>query len=236
MRHLMNGLCGLALAGSFLLSAATAHAQQAPQAAQGSKASGKAKGIVGGALLGGEVTLLIEAAADVKPAWAYIVGGVAGAAAGGVGGFFVEDHSAEAAVYMLAGGMALVIPTTVAVLSTTAYEPPADYVEDTGPTDEPVANPPEPAGAPAPPAAAPATPAEPSGGATGSSSHAKRHRTVAKKQLPVSPPALVGYDEGLLKLSVPPVEVRNVYTPEERQKFGVAQATEVRVPVVSVVF
>jgi colicin import membrane protein len=45
---------------------------------------------------------------------------------------------------MLAGGMALAIPTTVAVLSATAYEPPASYTQDRAPTDEPIAEPPQP--------------------------------------------------------------------------------------------
>ncbi|HEY3498702.1 MAG TPA: hypothetical protein VGK73_28620, partial [Polyangiaceae bacterium] len=128
------------------------------------EASAKGKGIVGGGLLGAELVLAIEAAADVQSPWAYLGGGLAGAAAGAVGGYFVEKDatSARASMLLLAGGLTLAIPTTVAVLAATAYEPPADYLQDTPPADEPVANPPQPEGAPppstpatTPPAAAP---------------------------------------------------------------------------------
>lgn len=187
------------------------------------------KGITGGALLGGEVVMLTEAAAGVKPAWAYAVGGVVGAAGGGVGGYFAEQGgSAKLPLYLLAGGMALVIPTTVAVLSATAYTPPADYTEDRGPSDEPVAE-------PAAPAAAPT-----------SSRERSRHRAVARHAprleaplalyQPVVPPALLGYGERGLTLSVPAVEVGQVYTRAELATFGVKQGAELRVPVFDVVF
>src|SRR5688572_11252097 len=105
------------------------------------------KGITGGALLGAEVVLLTEAAFKVKPTWAYLVGGLAGGVAGGIGGYFVErEDSNKTSMYLLAGGMALIIPTTVAVLSAKAYEPPADYTEDKGLSDQdqPVAEPAQP--------------------------------------------------------------------------------------------
>ena len=51
------------------------------------------KGIVGGALLGAELVLVTEAAFKVQPGWAYLVGGVGGAAAGGVGGYFIEQEA-----------------------------------------------------------------------------------------------------------------------------------------------
>jgi hypothetical protein len=46
-----------------------------------------------------------------------------------------------------------------------------------------------------------------------------------------TPPSLVGLDQGLLSLSVPAVEVRDVYTKRDVQQMGVKQATEVRIPV-----
>ena len=103
------------------------------------------KGIAGGALLGAELVLVTEAAFDVEPAWAYIVGGLAGGAAGGVGGYFVEQQdSPRASMLLLAGGLVFAIPTVVAVLSATAYEPPQAYLQDQPPVDEPVAEPPAP--------------------------------------------------------------------------------------------
>src|SRR6478735_12444145 len=129
----------LALAGA-MLAPLTAHAGNGD-----AEASPTGKGIVGGALLGGELVTAVEAGFGVKAPWAYIVGGVAGGAAGGVGGYFVEQQGdARGPMLMLAGGVALAIPTVVAVLSATAYEPPAAYLQDQAPADEPVAEPPAP--------------------------------------------------------------------------------------------
>jgi hypothetical protein len=191
------------------------------RAAGGSEASPTGTGIVGGALLGGEAVMLTEAAASVKPAWAYAVGGGLGAVAGGVGGFFAENGGdAKLSMYLLVGGMALALPTTVAVLSASAYEP-TNYTEDRPPVDEPVAEPAQPS---APPAAPPAPATSPT------SRVIDRHAPVARM------PALVGVYEDTLTLSVPAVEVRQVYTRTEIAAFGVKQQTQVDVPVLNVVF
>jgi hypothetical protein len=50
------------------------------------------------------------------------------------------------------------------------------------------------------------------------------------------PPALIDIDSARLSLSVPAVEIRDVYTKAEVSTFGVEQATEVRIPVLSVLF
>jgi len=214
--------------------------------------SSTGKGIVGGSLLGAEIVLATEAAFKVKPAWAYLVGGVGGAAAGGVGGYFIEqDASPKTTMLMLAGGMALIIPTTVAVLSATAYEPPASYTQDRAPSDEPVAEPPRPSGAPTPTEPAPAT-TSPSGNevtapppaeappAPAPTSSLRKHKPKAHRTLPLdyhlSPPALIGVSADALTLGVPAVEVRNVYSRNELALYGVNQATELRVPVLSVLF
>lgn len=200
------------------------------------EASPTAKGIVGGALLGGETVMLLEAAFKVRAPWAYVVGGLVGGAAGGVGGYFIEQESDSARVpmFLLAGGLVLAIPTTVAVLSTTAYKPPADYVQDRPPADEPVAEPPQPSSSPVvtPPAAGPTS-------KNGKQRAPRARRAAATARLsayqPVprllTPPSLVGFDQGLLSLSVPAVEVRDVYTKRDVQQMGVKQATEVRIPV-----
>jgi hypothetical protein len=52
----------------------------------------------------------------------------------------------------------------------------------------------------------------------------------------VLPPALLGVKSGELTLSIPAVEVRQMYTRTEVAIFGVKQHTEVEVPVVNVVF
>jgi hypothetical protein len=229
----------------------------APVAARAEEVSTTGKGIVGGSLLGAEIVLATEAAFKVQPAWAYIVGGVGGAAAGGIGGYFIEQEaSPKATMLMLAGGMAFVIPTTVAVLSATAYEPPANYTQDRPPTDEPVAEPPQPTGAPTPaptpattspsgsnevtaPAPAPeSTPAAPT--PSGPTSSLPKRKSNAHRTLPLdyhlSPPALIGVSAQALTLGVPAVEVRNAYSRNELAMYGVNQATELRVPVLNVFF
>jgi len=212
------------------------------------------KGIVGGALLGGEIVMSVEAAFQVQPAWAYIVGGVAGAAGGGVGGYFVEQQSsARVPMLMLAGGVAFAIPTVVAVLAATAYKPPAAYLQDLPPSDEPLAEPPAPTDtSPAPvmappssttPAPAPtpgttsappadATPPAPAPAPTG-------HRAVRSRQrlsLKLPPPALLGFQDARLALGVPNIEVREAYTRTERVMFNAPDVTEIRIPVLDVTF
>jgi len=229
----------------------------APVAARAEEVSTTGKGIVGGSLLGAEIVLATEAAFKGQAAWAYIVGGVGGAAAGGIGGYFIEQEaSPKATMLMLAGGMALVIPTTVAVLSATAYEPPANYTQDRPPTDEPVAEPPQPSGAPTP-APAPAT-TSPSGSnevtapspapestppaptPSAPTSSLPKRKSNAHRTLPLdyhlSPPALIGVSAQALTLGVPAVEVRNAYSRNELAMYGVNQATELRVPVLNVFF
>jgi hypothetical protein len=142
------------------------------------------KGLVGGALLGGEVVLLTEAAIKVKPAWAYYLGGGLGMIGGGIGGHYLESSlSSKEAMYMLSAGILLVIPTTVAALNAVSYDTPLEYTQDTPPSDQPSDDsleggmqpnpasnmptmpavnpqnaPPVPAPASSPPPAAPATP------------------------------------------------------------------------------
>ena len=233
--------------------------------ARAEEVSTNGKGVVGGTLLGAEVVLASEAAFKVQPTWAYVVGGLAGGAAGGVGGYFIERNaSAQTTMLILAGGMALAIPTTVAVLSATAYEPPASYTQDRAPADEPVAEPPVPANSPTPtdapvPAPSTTTPAgtevtapapvtTPAPAPAPSSSAAPQHRSraanakgrVARRTLPLdyhlSPPALIGLSTDALTLGVPAIELRDVYSRKEVAMYGVSQATEVRVPVLSFLF
>ena len=241
---------------SFLSTLTVAALTLASFSAHAEEVSTTGKGVVGGTLLGAEIVLASEAAFKVQPTWAYLVGGLAGGAAGGVGGYFIEQNaSAETTMLILAGGMALAIPTTVAVLSATAYEPPASYTQDRAPADEPIAEPPQPTGTPTPkptPAPATTTPAgnevtsppvtTPAPAPSGSTApqHRRAARRLARRTLPLdyhlSPPALIGLSAEALTLGVPAVELRGVYTRKEVAMFGVSQATEVRVPVLSFLF
>jgi hypothetical protein len=234
---------------SFLATLTLATLSLVPLAAHAetTEVSTTGKGVVGGTLLGAEAVLSVEAAFKVQPTWAYVVGGLGGGAAGGVGGYFIEKNaSPRTTLFMLAGGMALAIPVTVAVLSATAYEPPASYTQDRAPADEPVAEPPQPSGAPTP---APAT-TSPSGNQVTAPAPVvappaptgalRRRKTLARHTLPLdyhlSPPALIGISSQALTLGVPAIELRDVYSRNEIAMFGVSQATEVRVPVLNFLF
>ena len=93
--------------------------------ARADEVSPDGKGIVGGALLGAEVVTITEALAGAKPAWAYVVGAIVGAGGGGVAGHFIENGSTDGKVpmYMLAGGLALIIPAVVLTLDATRWQP-----------------------------------------------------------------------------------------------------------------
>jgi hypothetical protein len=206
---------GVAAALAVMTQGVSAHAEEV---------EAKGKGIVGGGLLGAEVVMLGEAAFGMKSGWGYVIGGVVGAGGGALAGHFIEDGAdAKVSVYMLAGGMALIIPTTVAVLSATAYTPPEDYTEDKPAGGAPVPEPPR--GAPnAPGASAPAQPAPIA---------LHYHWETAKLKLPVG---LVDLDQGAFKVAMPAVEVRPVYRLDEMQKYGLEQKHELRVPVFSATF
>lgn len=214
----------------------------AAHAAGVAEASPTGKGIVGGALLGAELVMASEAAFKVKPTWAYIVGGVAGGAAGGVGGYFVEDQGdARGPMLMLAGGLAFAIPTVVAVLSATAYEPPSNYVQDQAPADEPLAEPPAPTESTPPPAAAPAPApdaAPPADAAPAPAPTTRRYLPSAPRRLSLKlpPPALVGFQGDRLALGVPSVAVFHAYSRAERIMFNAPDVAEVRIPVLDVAF
>jgi hypothetical protein len=180
-----------------------------------SRASATGKGTAAGALLGAEAVMLTEAAMKVRSGWAYAVGGLAGAAGGAVGGYFLEGSaSPRLNIYLFAAGMGLVIPTAVAVLATTAYEPPVEYTEDQGPIDEPVAEPPE------------------------ATLDMKRSDTLENPTLgyrsrhPASAPAAVlGWSGDRWTLAVPAISIGDVFTPTERSIFGVDRETEVLVSI-----
>jgi hypothetical protein len=190
------------------------------------------KGIVGGALLGGEVVTITESLFKVHPGWAYALGGGLGAVRGGIGGFFVEQASSngDAPVALLAGGMALIIPALVLSLNATRYQPSESATEDKPPADVAPANPgvsggsavtgPPPGTDSAPPPAMPnpspvppATPGPP------------------LSLLDVNLPAESG-----LRVGVPVPQVRQMYSTLEQKTYGLPQRTEVRMPVFRLTF
>ena len=241
----MSSIRKFGLVGSLGLAAIAACVALAPKVARADgPATPTGKGIAGGILLGAEVVMIPIAIGGIEDAWPYPVFGALGAAGGGVGGYFVEQTgSAEASVYMLAGGMALVIPTVVAVLNVTLYGT-EDNEEDTG-SDETTTTPIE-GGAPKPgvapehapahgPAAAP--PAAPSGAPPAASPAAPSQPTAMRHHhRRAMPLALVGVDSRGIRPGIPAIGLQPLYSETEIAQFGVKQGTEVRVPVLTGTF
>jgi hypothetical protein len=96
-----------------------------------------AKGVTGGAALGAELVMLGESAFRLRPAWLYLVGGGAGAIAGGYLGYRIGDgKSNRPPSFLLAGGIALIIPTIMGVLTATEYAPPESFRPEPPSDDE----------------------------------------------------------------------------------------------------
>jgi hypothetical protein len=75
--------------------------------------------------------MITESALRVRPGWAYLVGGAAGAGAGAYLGYELsDDGSNRPPSFLLAGGIALVIPTIMGVMTATQYAPPESHRED----------------------------------------------------------------------------------------------------------
>lgn len=234
-KHTLNALALAALAT--LAVPRTAHAEPVEPTA---------KGIVGGALLGGEVVVFTEALFGVRSTAAYLIGAGAGAVAGGVGGYFIEDAVSDGRIpaYMLAGGLALLIPAIVVTLDQTRYLPSEGAREDkpvAAPPSDPgkpggssvVPETPAPGTAPTPPAETPptTTPPPPAGGAGGGT---QAPRAAVRS----SGPSLVSVNEGgAFRMGIPVPEVRPLLSGAERQRLGAeSRGSELRFPVVRVTF
>ena len=210
LRRVIGALTSGAVLATLLFASGNASAQTTA----GEPVTPTGKGIVGGALLGGEVVDLTMGIIGVNRGWPYLVFGGLGMVGGGIGGYFVEQNTAdapEADVYMLAGGMALVIPTIVVSLNATMYKPPE------GTTTEPANNQPSTGPEPAQPGAPNGSPVQ-----------------TQRKLKPIEKPhyafSLLDVYKGSLGMGVPAVEVRPLYTQREMWTYGVQQGSEVRVP------
>ncbi len=194
--------------------------------ARADEVSPSGKGIVGGALLGAEVVTIVESLVGVRSGWAYLIGGVLGAGAGGVGGYFVEQNSSDgkAPVYMLAGGLALVIPAVVLSLDATRFRPEEGAAEDKAPTG-PLAEPGVPGGSVVTPPA----------GATGGAPAAP---PAAPAPAPAPPPQslLDGY-KGEYRLGLPVPSVVPMFSAVEAKTYGLTRNdAEFKMPVLHISF
>ncbi|MDP8999207.1 MAG: hypothetical protein M3O46_03750 [Myxococcota bacterium] len=203
------------------------------------------KGIVGGALLGAEVVTIGESLIGVRPGWAYVVGAIVGAGGGGVGGYFVEKGSSDgkAPMYMLAGGLGLIIPAFVLTLNATRFRPDEGATEDrapiapaaepgvpgtsvTGAPSDVVAPPPPPPPETTPPTRGPQSKARPA---------ARSGRGVGRAPVPPAL-SLVDVRGGDLRVGVPIPDVRPVFTVADLRQYGMRDQTELRLPVLHVAF
>jgi hypothetical protein len=139
-----------------------------------------------------------------------VFGGL-GAAGGGVGGYFIEQSApTEVPLYMLAGGMALVIPTLVVALNATAYKPPESDSTDL--------QAPEPA-------------TDPSKATFTITSEAKpAKRRAPQASLPHLRTSMFDLHDGRLALGVPAFELRPTYSQRELAMFAEQQQPELRMP------
>lgn len=241
---------GIKLRASVLAAVAAGAILAVPSSARAEEVPPTAKGIAGGALLGGELVVFGEALFGVRSTTAYLVGAGAGAVAGGVGGYFVEQAVDDGRIpaYMLAGGLALLIPAIVVALDATRYMPTEGAREDK-PVDIPPSDPGRPGGSSVvgaepstPPATAPGPgsattpsteappPPAPSEGGGGGGTQAPR--------APQSPQSsLINLRNGDFYMGVPLPEVRPVLGNAERQRMGADnRGSELRFPVVRVTF
>jgi hypothetical protein len=247
------------LRASFLAAVAAGAVLASPSSARAAEVPPTAKGVVGGAFVGAEIVVFGEALFGVRSPAAYIIGAGVGAAAGGVGGYFLEQSVDDGRIpaYVLAGGLALIVPAIVVALDATRYLPSEGAREDK-PSNLPASDPGKPGGSsvvgaePAtPPATTPGpgsatTPATPAptpapggggGGGTQAPQAAARPGPAQAAARALPPSSLFTVKDGAFALGVPVPEVRPVVGSAERARMGVDnRGSELRFPVVRVSF
>jgi len=186
-----------------------------------------AKGIIGLGLLAGELVVSIEALAGVKKYWILAVTGIVAAGGGAVGGYFIETKlsrltASKVCVGLLAGGMALLVPTMIIVATKTRFS-----VKGEGTTEVEVVK--EKAGGEAAGEAAPEkkegpAPEKKEGGAT------------ASRLEEPAPLALLNVTRSRVALAVPLLQVAPAFDEKELAFFSAKQAYEYRLGLVNVVF
>jgi hypothetical protein len=188
------------------------------------------KGVVGGALLGGELGLFVVSASGAKDAWPYYVVPGLLAVGGGIGGYFLENSlSGEPAVpYLMMGvGMGLIIPAIIVTISANQYQPPEG---DEGVSSDKATAAPASGTTVTAPGGGTSTTTAPAGGPA--------KRSLEHSSRAVFPSALLNYDDHASHFAVgfPVVSVHPAYSLNEMVQFGVQQRFEVRAPLVALSF
>ncbi len=200
------------------------------------------KGILGLGIVGAEIGFMLPAiivgagGRELDEWWAYVLFPVVFAAGGAVAGYFLLEEPTqivpptptsparrvsgypEAAVAVLAVGMALIVPTFVGVLALTSYNPGATESGSGATGEEDAAEDEE------------ATPTE-----EGPSNEAvpEEEAQSALRRTLAGGPGLFRYDEGQLLLGIPMAYATDSFTQEERDHMRLSGSTDYLVPVVS---
>ena len=125
---------------------------------------------------------------------------------------------------MLAGGMALIIPTLVVSLNATAYKPPeTDQIQNEPANNKPVLD-------------APAAHPRRRPGPLTSRGVKKPARVAARPVMPHIPLSVLDIYKGNVALGIPALELRPLYSSAELWKYGVSQGSEVRLPLFQTMF
>ncbi|HEY3820548.1 MAG TPA: hypothetical protein VGL81_25455 [Polyangiaceae bacterium] len=191
--------------------------------ARADEVSSSGKGITGGALLGAEVPVIVEGIAGLHSGWVYLISAIVGGGGGAFGGYEVEKGSndGKAPMYMLAGGLALVIPAVVLVLNGTRYQPEEGAAEDRTPV--PAAEPGAPGGSSITGAPAPGTPPPPP--------------PPPAAAPPPPPQSLLDLHSGAFRVGVPVLDLRPAFTVTEAKAYGLRDnPAELRLPVLHIAF
>lgn len=220
----------------------TASAQTGPVA---NEVDPTAKGIIGCALLGGEAALITESLIGVRNGWALGLIPIATGIGGGIGGYFLEQNAdAEWSVAMLVAGMALVIPTTIIVLKSTAYSSDIEdgWVDRSDEESEPTTgqdteettvertNEPPPAPTEGEQPAPEPAPAPEGGGGT------EAPPPAGGTTPPPGPSSLLQIAPGTLSIGIPAIGVVPSYSTTEVRRLGLTQRTELRIPLLTATF
>ena len=226
------------LARLVALAAVTASAVVSlPSTAHAEPVTPTAKGAVGGGLLGAELVVFGEALFGVHKTWAYLVGAGVGAAGGAVGGYLIEQAVDDGRVpaYLLAGGLAALIPAVVIGLDATRYLPSEGAREDK-PVPSAPSDPGKPGGSSVVGAEA-ATPTSPSTTPPTSTPSPTPPPAGGGTAPTPAPQSLLDVHDGAFRMGVPVPQVRSILGSAERTRMGVDnRGSELRFPVVRVVF
>lgn len=218
-----------------------------PATAHADEVSPDGKGIIGGALLGAEIVTIPMSLFQIRSGAVYAIGGGLGAVGGGVGGYFIErasfSNDGRVPVYMLAGGLALIIPTSILILNATAYHPSVEATEDHAPTNGPEANPGAASGSVVvgvpPVSAAPATPA-PAPAQPGSTTNTVTPAPAGGAATPGfepgdAPQSLIDFSSNFYgtswAMALPVPQVKPMYSLADQKQYGLPQGTELRLPI-----